>query len=440
MSWQSLAEQLGVADGTLHLRRVRLAVTTLQPSLRRTLPDTPEILADLSVHDGRITAVQPAADTSDGIDLRGRWLLPPFVDAHTHLDKTFTATRLEHAEPSLLAAVRATMSDRVRWNADDVERRAEHAIRLALAHGSNAIRTHVDVRPGEPWTGWETLLRLRSRWQDHLRIDMVAMLPMEACLQDSFGVLADRIADDGGLLGGVTKAIGKPQAAERELVNAALDALMRAAHIRNVAIDLHADESCDPSAVSLDWVIDKAIEHNMQSRVTCGHCCSLSYREAEAMTASLTNARAAGLSFVMLPLANEYLQDRTPGRTPRLRGIAPVLEMKAAGLPLAMASDNCGDAFYPFGQYDPLEVLRAAVRMAHLDAPLAGWLPSITTVPATLPGGGGDNSLAIGGPADFNLFDATDIHALLSCPQSRRLQLRRGRTVRHDWPESTETL
>ncbi len=449
MSWPSLAGRLDAADGaqgSLWLRRARLATATLDAGARAPWPDAPEVLADLWMRGGRIAAIRPAGeqagdDDGDGVDLRGRWLLPPFADAHVHLDKTFTAARVDHAQPGLLAAVRATMGDRARWTPDDVERRAEHAVRLALAHGTAALRTHVDVRPGaEGWMGWDALRRLRERWRAHIRIELVAMPTTEACLREDFGALADRVARDGGLLGGVTKAIGKPPAEERAVVEAALDALMRAARERGLAIDLHVDESCDPTAASLDWVARKAIEHGMAGQVTCGHCCSLSVRDGAALAAALVHARAAGLSFVTLPLVNAYLQDRAAGRTPRLRGIAPVLEMKAAGLPVAVASDNCGDAFHPFGQHDLLEVLRAAARLAHLDAPLADWLAAVTVAPAALPGCGEDARLAVGGRADLNLFDAADVHALLGCPPARRLFLRGGRRVQYDWPDAMDLL
>lgn len=447
MSWQTLTDRLdAVAAGApWRLRRARVAMTLLHPDLRQPWQGAQEGLADITVRDGRIAAVQPAqadaaTDAREGdVDLRGRWLLPPFADAHVHLDKTFAAPRLDHTQPSLLGAVRATLQDRARWSAEDLERRAGHAIRLALAHGTTVLRTHVDVRPGEPWTAWDSLQHLRSRWRSELHIEMVAMLPMDSCLRPDFGSVADRIARDGGILGGVTKAIGKPPAAERELVAAALDAMMQGARERELGIDLHVDESGDPSAASLDTVADKALQHGMEGRVTCGHCCSHSVRDADALASTLARSVAAGLSFVTLPTANEYLQDRTPGRTPRWRGIAPVQEMQAAGLPVAVASDNCGDAFYPFGQYDPLDMLRSAIRMAHLEGPPSAWLASITSTPGLLAGATPGAHIAVNGPADFNLFDAMDAYALLSCPPSRRAFVRQGRMAWHAWPEALET-
>lgn len=441
MNWQRLCEDLALhANGSVALRNARVFAPALPPELRAMVPVRGEELVDLAVADGRVAAIEPAGTFAEGIDLQGRWVLPPFADTHVHLDKTFTISRLgvgEAAPPSLLAAVRATQADRLHWTPEDIERRASHAIRLALAHGTTRLRTHVDVRPGQGgWSGWDTLLRLRRQWQGHVHIDMVAMLPMETYAGFECASLADRVARDGGLLGGVTKAMGRAAADEQALVDAALDALLPAARERGLAVDLHVDESCDPAAQSFDAVARAATKHGMEGRIACSHCCSLSYRSKGSMDAALRAARAAGLHIVALPTANEYLQDRQPGRTPRLRGGPPVTEMRAAGLPVAIASDNCGDAFYPFGQYDPLDILRSAVRMLHLAPPCAGWLPAVTSTASSLPSTLSSACKAAGSEADFNIFDAMDVHALLSCPQARRLMLRHGRAVRHDWPEA----
>src|SRR5207248_2671746 len=79
----------------------------------------------------------------------------------------------------------------------------------------------------------------------------------------------------------------------------------------------------------------------------------------------------AGIAIVSLPMCNLFLQDRTPGRTPRWRGVALLHEIRARGIRVAIASDNCRDPFYGYGDHDMLEVFREAVRIAHLDRLIA---------------------------------------------------------------------
>jgi cytosine deaminase len=40
-------------------------------------------------------------------------------------------------------------------------------------------------------------------------------------------------------------------------------------------------------------------------------------------------------------MCNMYLQERTPGRTPRWRGVTLLHELKDAGIEVSIASDNC---------------------------------------------------------------------------------------------------
>jgi hypothetical protein len=59
------------------------------------------------------------------------------------------------------------------------------------------------------------------------------------------------------------------------------------------------------------------------------------------MSAWCRTSRDSG-PFVSLPTVNMYLQDREAGpRTPRWRGVTVLHEMKARGLRVAVAGDNC---------------------------------------------------------------------------------------------------
>ena len=75
-----------------------------------------------------------------------------------------------------------------------------------------------------------------------------------------------------------------------------------------------------------------------------------------------------------------------PGRTPRWRGVTLLHEMRARGIPVAVASDNCRDPFYGYGDHDMLEVFREAVRIVHLDRPFGAWPRRGTATPADMMG------------------------------------------------------
>lgn len=56
--------------------------------------------------------------------------------------------RRPNPDGSFIGALTAVMADRAaHWTADDVERRMEFSLRCAYAHGTAAIRTHLDSAP-----------------------------------------------------------------------------------------------------------------------------------------------------------------------------------------------------------------------------------------------------------------------------------------------------
>ena len=116
----------------------------------------------------------------------------------------------------------------------------------------------------------------------------------------------------------------------------------------------------------------------------------------------LERAVEVDLGLVALPSTNLYLQDREFGRTPIARGLAPIKEAYSLGLKTMLASDNCQDPFYPYGNYDPMDIFRAGVLTAHLNP--NEWIGSVTSLPREWMGSG-SGELEPGQPADFVLFE-----------------------------------
>jgi cytosine deaminase len=133
-----------------------------------------------------------------------------------------------------------------------------------------------------------------------------------------------------------------------------------------------------------------------------------------------------------------YLQDRHAGRTPRWRGVTPLKEMRAAGVAVAVASDNTRDPFYAYGDLDLVEVFRESVRIVQLDHPIAGWADIVAAAPGEIIGRPDRGRIAEGAPADLVLFRARDWTELLSRPQSDRTVLRAGKAIDRTLPDYRE--
>ena len=356
---------------------------------------------------------------------------PAFIDLHAHIDKAHIWGRAPNPDGSWLAALETVRADRLaRWTAADVERRMDFSLRSAFAHGTRALRTHIDSLPPQAAISWPVFARMRERWRGRIELQGSALGPVEMLLGEDGSALADLVAEHQGILGCVLKSTPGPQAA--------LDRVFGLARERGLELDFHVDETDDPGSTMLRHVAEAALRWSYEGRVTCGHCCSLAVQgEAEA-EATIRLAARAGLTIASLPMCNLYLQDRSPGRTPRWRGVTLVRELAAAGVKVAFGSDNVRDPFYAYGDYDMLEVFREAVRIAHLDHPLGDWAASVTRIPAAQMRLAGAAAVEPGASADLVLFSARDWGELLSRPQADRIVIRSGRPIDTTPPDYAE--
>lgn len=113
-------------------------------------------------------------------------------------------------------------------------------------------------------------------------------------------------------------------------------------------------------------------------------------------------------------------------------------ELKAAGVPLALAGDNVRDAFHPYGDHDLLDVFRDAVRLGHLDLPIGDWPNAVTSVAAGMLGLSGRAKIAAGNPADLVIFEGRDYTEVLARHGRNRVVLRAGQVVTEPLPDYRE--
>jgi cytosine deaminase len=418
------------------LRNAQIPAAVLQtPPL---LPDAEGLTkADLRITGGRIAAIAPAGTAYEGIDLDRGQVWPCFVDGHVHLDKTQTWPRHPNPDGTHPGAKNAVIADRSsHYGEADIAPRFDFGLRCALAHGTVAIRTHLDSYWPDAKAHWAVFRRMRDTWAGRIDLQAVSICPLERFAGDQGVALADEVAASGGILGMTTTGEGG-QASSPEF-QGLLDRFFSLAEERDLELDLHLDETGDPTSRTLHAVARTAIRRNFKRAIQVGHVCSLSVQGEEDAFATISLCAEAGLNVINLPMCNMYLQGRRKGRTPIWRGITLVHEFAAAGVAVSFASDNCRDPFYPYGDYDMMEVYREAVRIAQLDHPFGTWAAAVTAVPAQSCGFAGSGRIVIGASADLVLFKARSMTELLARPQSDRVILRTGKPSKATLPDFRE--
>lgn len=394
-------------------------------------------LLEISVEAGRVASILPAGTEGlyDGpaIDLDGGIVLPRLVDCHIHLDKGHIWPRRRNPDGTFQGALENVMADReANWSAADVRARMAFGLRCALSHGTAAVRTHIDSLGKQIGISWPVLAELRAEWAGRIAIQASPLFGIQFALDEGHvrDVVAAVKAHGDGLFGCVSYMIPE--------LDEALDIVFRTAIENGFDLDFHVDETSDPAARSLENIADAAIRHRFTGRILAGHCCSLAAQEPETEARIIAKVREAGIAVVSLPMCNMYLQDRAPGRTPRWRGVTALHELKAAGVPVMIASDNTRDPFYAYGDLDLIEVLREGTRILQLDHSGSDWANAVARTPATIMGLEGRGVLSPGGPADLILTRARDWTEFFARPQADRSVLVEGRAIDRALPDHRE--
>jgi cytosine deaminase len=365
----------------------------------------------------------PAAEGSHRWDLQGAPVLPGLVEAHTHIDKTFTLPRIGPVKPGLLGAIDAMMADRLHWTAADVHARASRALEWAWAAGCVHLRTHVDWwEPDSTPVAWDVMAALADEWKSRIHLEQVSLIKL-TLFQDLAQArrLARQVAATGphALLGAFVHTTNWDEQALRHVFIAAGEA--------GLDVDLHVDEELNPEAHGLAATAAIVRETGFSGRVVCGHTCALAVQPETQALATLDLVARVPITLVSLPITNLLLQDAVTGRTPRQRGVTLVKEARARGIPVLLASDNVQDPFCRVGSYDPVDAMSAAVLAAQLDQPFDVWSESLCRRDWLQRTPSAAVSL-VGAPADLIVFTAADAWGWPS-RASQRVVLRNGAPI-----------
>lgn len=342
---------------------------------------------DVELRDGVVHAVGPAGAGCGptDVDAEGRLVLPGLVDAHVHLDKAYVLTELEDrgwaGGGSLQDAMAATRELRASTGLDGVRARASRLLSTMAATGTVAARAHVEVGDHvDP-----ELTRLHHELAaEHPAVDLqlVAFPQHGTSHSPEARRRLERALDEGcEVVGGCPYADDDPAAH--------LDLVCALARDRGLPLDLHADLDDDAGSSQLDLVLDRVESHGLNGRVALGHVTTLSGFSPSRFVEIATRLRDTGTTVVVLPTTDLWLSGRTTAR-PGVRGLAPLRDLWACGVEVAIASNNHQNPFTPVSGGGLLREAWLASLVGHVgDRPgQERLLRAVTEVPARLLGRG----------------------------------------------------
>jgi cytosine deaminase len=228
--------------------------------------------------------------------------------------------------------------------------------------------------------------------------------------------LVDALAAGADLVGGAPAIDPDPFVAVDTLADLAADA--------GVGLDLHIDETIDPTTFTMARLIE-VVRGGFPHAVTASHAVSLGVQPVDRQREVARALAELGVSVVALPQTNLFLQGRGQGAAAP-RGLTAVRQLLDAGVPVAAGGDNLQDPFNPMGRADPLETASLLVIAAHLLP--AEALRAVNETGRTVLGLP-QVSVNVGCPADLVALRAGSDNGAVASASPERLVFRGGRVV-----------
>lgn len=357
---------------------------------------------DIAIRSGRIAQIAPAirCDCPRG-DLRGRLVLPGFVDSHIHLDKACLLGRCDHAA-NVKQAMQEVSREKARFTAQDVYARGARVVEQAIMQGTTHMRTHVELDPVVGLRGLEGVTRLKRDYAWALDMQ-ICVFPQDGLINNpgTLELLEEALASgEADLVGGCPYADSAPLEHLRQVFDLA--------RRHDCDIDLHLDFDLDPSTMLVETACDLTDEYGWGGRVTAGHVTKLSMLEQERWLDITRRLRNCGVAITALPATDLYLLGREyPNSVPR--GVVPVHRLAEAGVGASIATNNVMNPFTPFGDCSLLRMANLYANVCHVDpGGFGAVIDLVTNSPARLMRLA-DYGLAEGCAADLVVLDADNV-------------------------------
>lgn len=365
----------------------------------------------LAVSAGRFTAIGPEIDAdpeAEIVDLRGRVVLPGFVDGHIHLDKSLVGDRWHPHRPVASLRERLKVEKRELATAPPIVERAGALLRQVASFGTIALRSHVDVDATTGLANLHAVMAVREAWRGVMDVELVAF-PQAGVIScpGTADLLDQAIAEGAEVVGGIDPTTLDGDAEGQ------LDIVFGIAERRGVKIDIHLHERGAGGIARMHRIAERSRALGMQGRVTISHAYGLGDADARALDGIAAALAGGGVS----------IMTNAPGD----HAFPPILKLRAAGVRVFAGNDNIRDAWWPYGNGDMLQrAMLIGYRSGfYTDEELAVALDMATHAAAAVIGRDA-YGLEVGRPADFVAVRAPNAAAAVAGAPAERLIVRNG--------------
>jgi cytosine/creatinine deaminase len=290
------------------------------------------------IRNGRIASIGPTADVEADtpvLDGRGKVLMPSFVDAHSHLDKTTVGMPWHHWPAGRSLEAMLTDERNLRRSPEwDYERQISRNVEIMLAKGATYTRAFVDIDTEGKLRGFEAMLAMKEKYKNDLTMQIIAF-PQSgvAARPGTAELVADALANGADIVGGID-----PCMIERDPVRH-LDWLFGLAEKHDAGVDVHLHEPGTMGAFSAELIIERTRITGLRGRVVISHPNFLGDIAEPHARKIIDDMAATGVAVTT---------NAPPSAKPPLR------YMMQAGLTIGSGCDGARDSWAPMNRSDML--------------------------------------------------------------------------------------
>ncbi len=319
---------------------------------------------EMVVENGKIVQIGinlPKCD--EEIDLKGKLILPPYVDPHLHLDYVYTLSELglEGAgSGTLFEAIELWPKFKETLTVESVKKLALKGIKDEVSQGVQHIRTHIDVTDPN-FTALKAMLEMKEDLKHIVDIQIVAF-PQQGMYTYKGGrdLVEEALKMGADIVGGIPHYEPAREFGEKsvhDIVNLALK--------YDKPIDVHCDETDDPHSRFVELLNALVLMEDYGKRTTASHTCSLGSADDSYAFRMLDLFQKSKMNFISCPTENAYLQGRQD-TYPKRRGLTRVKEFIEYGINVAFAQDSINDPWYPMGNGNMMNILDNGIHLAQI--------------------------------------------------------------------------